>query len=580
MRRVTAVLLATVACVAPLRAQVGLRISVGQNVQVSAGHADDAHYEVLIAGDPKDASRMIVGSFRFPAGTMHNETVVYASRDGGRSWEPTLEGDVLANTSDPAPAYGPDGWAYYTASSLGPAGTAREARRMLMFRSGDGGLNWQGPTEFTYSDRQYVVVDGTGGKYHNRIYVNGNNRVPYGISDFVVFRSTDRGLTFAGPGTREGFGKHSAGTMGNAAIASDGTLIGVFEENGDMRAITSRDGGESLMQAVNIDTAYVQPGNRKGGTNNNVTALPMMAIDPGSAAFGDAVYAVWADRRSGRSRIFISATSDKGATWTPSRQVDDPPAADSADNFMPNVAVNRDGVVGVMWYDRRAHGDNIGWDVRFAASHDGGRTFSPSVKVASQGMTFGTATRYGTLRASATRPKAADGGGVTLDVGLNNFTFLGGDTAGLIADAAGVFHPVWVDNRTGIPQVWTAPVTVAAAVAKVAGADVSDKLIIDVVKAAFDRGTGELAVDVRLRNTSEAAVRGPFTVHVRKATSDIGEVRGVIDTAAFADTLLAPGASSATQSWRFTLADLQPFRSGNRYRLGLLKLNAQILSGQ
>jgi hypothetical protein len=38
--------------------------------------------------------------------------------------------------------------------------------------------------------------------------------------------------------------------------------------------------------------------------------------------------------------------------------------------------------------------------------------------------------------------------------------FNGGDTAGLAADAAGVFHPLWIDNRTGIHQMWTAAVTV------------------------------------------------------------------------------------------------------------------------
>jgi len=37
--------------------------------------------------------------------------------------------------------------------------------------------------------------------------------------------------------------------------------------------------------------------------------------------------------------------------------------------------------------------------------------------------------------------------------------FMGGDTAGLAADASGAFHAVWVDNRTGVPQVWTTVVT-------------------------------------------------------------------------------------------------------------------------
>ena len=35
-----------------------------------------------------------------------------------------------------------------------------------------------------------------------------------------------------------------------------------------------------------------------------------------------------------------------------------------------------------------------------------------------------------------------------------------GDTAGLAAAADGTFHPLWVDHRTGTPQVWTATVTV------------------------------------------------------------------------------------------------------------------------
>jgi hypothetical protein len=36
-----------------------------------------------------------------------------------------------------------------------------------------------------------------------------------------------------------------------------------------------------------------------------------------------------------------------------------------------------------------------------------------------------------------------------------------GDTAGLCADADGVFHPLWIDNRTGERQVWTATFRVA-----------------------------------------------------------------------------------------------------------------------
>jgi hypothetical protein len=44
--------------------------------------------------------------------------------------------------------------------------------------------------------------------------------------------------------------------------------------------------------------------------------------------------------------------------------------------------------------------------------------------------------------------------------------FNSGDTAGLAADAGGTFHPVWIDNRTGTHQVWTASVGVRGAAHK------------------------------------------------------------------------------------------------------------------
>jgi hypothetical protein len=47
-----------------------------------------------------------------------------------------------------------------------------------------------------------------------------------------------------------------------------------------------------------------------------------------------------------------------------------------------------------------------------------------------------------------------------IDAGRDSFMFMGGDTAGLVADALGIFHAAWVDNRTGVAQLWTATVSV------------------------------------------------------------------------------------------------------------------------
>ena len=559
------------ACALPLAAQ---SIEVGKNVQVSAAHPTAAHYEVIAAADPKDPQKMVVGSFIFPLGSTAGGTILYATRDGGKTWTPTLQGKPLDNTSDPAPAFGPDGVAYYTASSLGPAGTPREQRKMLMFRSRDGGWTWQQLPAFTYSDRQYVAVDVSGGQHHGNIYVNGNNRVPYGVADFVVFRSKDQGQTFTGPHTRPGFGKNTAGVMGNAVVASDGTLIGMFEDRDGLRAITSTDGGETLNPATVLDTSFVPAGNRKGG-NNNVTALPIIGIDPGSAKFKDRVYAVWADRRMGRSRIFFTSSSDKGATWTPSRAIDDRPRNDTTDHFMPVVAVNRDGVVGVMWYDRRNHADNIGWDARFIASLDGGRTFLPSVKVSEHGTRFDGKTEWTPLRSAVSRVKPEAGGGLNVDVSLNTFVYLGGDTNGLVADGNGVFHPVWVDNRNGTPQVFTAPVTVRPASA-VAGTDVSEHVMLDVTEHRYDRATETLHAVVRLRNTSQQTLRGPFRAHVKSASSALGDIASAGTGFTFDVASLAAGASTPPASWQFKISKVQPAKVGNRYQLNLLDLHVLI----
>ena len=187
----------------------------------------------------------------------------------------------------------------------------------------------------------------------------------------------------------------------------------------------------------------------------NANSEPSLAIDATTSRFRDRLYVAWPDRRTGRSQILVSWSSDEGRTWAPPRAIDDSPAGDRTDSFMPQVAVNRDGVVGLTWYDRRDRPDNLGWDVRFAASLDGGLTFGESVKVSEQGASFPPGTSRA-LRPMPDRPTEWE----QVEAGRDSFRFMGGDTAGLATDAAGVFHAVWVDNHTGVPQVWTAAVTV------------------------------------------------------------------------------------------------------------------------
>jgi hypothetical protein len=586
-------------------------ISVGPNVQVSRARAEHTHYEVLAAADPADASRLLACSFLFPAGGGETTTVVYASSDGGKTWEPTLGGEELVNTSDPACVYGPGGEAYYVASLL-PRG---ERRRMKFYRSKDGGRTWGPATIFTYMDRQYVFADTTSGPNHGRIYVNGNNRADP-VSDVVMFRSSDGGASFAGPAKRSGFGEFDANEMGNGVVLSDGTVVILFSEtkkdvrgkgeraaNNLIRVVASTDGGETLSPAVTVAERFLE-GGRKSLVNSHVAPLPVLAVDGSNGPFKDRLYAAWGDQRTGRTEIWLSYSGDRGKTWSPAKPVNDdrprPFGEYGPDNSMPAVAVNAAGVAAVSWYDRRDNPDNLGWYVRFTASNDGGETFLPSVRVSSAPATFPKADRWDLVPSITGGGDPFDRTGrktLSVSVGLQNFTMNGGDTAGLAADAAGVFHPVWVDNRTGVPQLWTAPVTVAGRAVThgsadlSALADVTDRLMLESVGRPRMDDTGLVTMAFRLKNTSKGPLAGPLKLRLLALRSELGEpsaanadnglehAGAVWDfTAQLPGGVLAPGATTAAKTLTFRLTDLRPFQQGREFRRGFVALDAMILA--
>ena len=119
---------------------------------------------------------------------------------------------------------------------------------------------------------------------------------------------------------------------------------------------------------------------------------------------------------------------------------------------------------------------------------------------------------------------------MTVRMTMNGFFVNGGHTAGMAADANGAFHPVWIDNRTGLPQMWTAPVTVAGAALKHGVRelseldDVGSKVTLQIVRRSYDRGAGLAVIEARLKNTSKESVNGPIKFRAITLSSDLGQV--------------------------------------------------------
>ena len=149
----------------------GATISVCANVEVSRSNERVAHREVVIAADPGNPARLLAGSIieRQQDGMHADSVTVYASSDGGATWEPVLEKRTEKagpRYFDPAVAFGPGGSAYF--ASNGVQGTKRF---IDIVRSRDGGKAWTDPTRVeNYDDRPFLVVDCTRGKFRDRLY--------------------------------------------------------------------------------------------------------------------------------------------------------------------------------------------------------------------------------------------------------------------------------------------------------------------------------------------------------------------------------------------------------------------------
>jgi hypothetical protein len=420
------------------------RVDVGPNVHVSTDRATFAHDEVILATHPTDSRHLLAGSIiHYGQGT---QSLAYWSSDGGRKWNVSLEkkqderGDAgVAFGHDPTVAFSPDDAAYFAANPIDPPG-------IPLFRSSDHGKSWQqvatvGPGVF--SDRPFLVADHSGTKHHGRLYCGCmfvppilDETLPRGtvakINGYALYSSDDRGGTFWDPPAWR-IANPPYKTRGdiNPVVLSDGTIVAPYgivdtsdPNRGILCAMRSIDGGRSLQGGVRIGTWDIK--------REWTGAIPCFAASPKGAPHTDRVFATWSDTRDGAHKILVAQSDDKGLTWSQGDAVDDAVAPEKGFGaFLPALAINKDGVVGVSWYEiRDMPPGRSGWDVRFRASIDGGKTWLPSVRVSQKTSTF-------------------QGRGGWL-----------GDTAGLATDAQGAFHVLWVDNRTGIQQVWTARLTV------------------------------------------------------------------------------------------------------------------------
>ena len=440
------------------------RIIVGPNVQVSAARHDIPHNNVMVAADPTDAKRLLAASLIQYTRDNDVQSIAYRSLDGGKSWTVARERRDEKFTGDPAVAYGPSGTAYL--ATLG-------ALDVDIAHSRDGGKTWETPVKVEGNmDRPYLTVDSTGGKHRGTIYANavlfadalggtGGSRT----SALGLFSSEDAGKTFSRPTYRVATPPFYLDGTDNSVVLSDGTLITLYhvminrwqaqqqhdhperlevlqkEEakgNAFLAIGRSTDGGRSFEKKMPFISHWHRTPQAGGDVRSPFAAI---AADPGSTDFKDWLYVVWTDVQTDGDKVLFCLSKDRGLTWSAPIVLSEQPAGEASfDAFIPEIAVNKAGVIGVTWYDtREIPNHQPGWDVRFRASFDGGQTWLPSKRI----------NEVSTVITPEMRRKSPREG-----IHFNGT----GETAGLAADKEGIFHALWIDNRTAVRQIWATSV--------------------------------------------------------------------------------------------------------------------------
>ncbi len=352
---------------------------------------------------------------------------IYKSTDGGRSFGEIghLAGEddhglgspwLAADPADPAKqtlylAYSDLLFVDPACPGIAP-GVSGPSTGNAITRSTDGGVTWSGAVSLGAHDcggigAPAVAVGGDRGIHAAWVEDVG------GSQQLTIMRSTDGGATFATAATR------AASGVGN--VLASGSAMGEWLE-GNL--------GRSPRPQIAID--------RSGhvGSDGSVyvawdvggTTVP----DPGlPSVIGDAVYAY--------GDVVLMTSTDGGASFGTPLEIAGPPlviappsllAGRSVDRFGSGIAVDRNGVVGVCWYDRRNDPANFLYDRYCARSTSGGASFVAARKT----------------RVSQPPLAVTD---VALDFTLGDFDTVASDFTGTLPG----FRSGYTDTSAGQPDV-------------------------------------------------------------------------------------------------------------------------------
>lgn len=376
--------------------QVNVNAS-GQNI------LNDAANEPSITLDPNNPSRMAIGWRQFDSVTSNFRQAGFAySADGGQTW---TKGTIDAGTfrSDPVLDTLANGTFHY--NSLQQTFYSDE------FNSTNFGASWTFLNQATGGDKQWIVIDRTGGIGDGNIYqiwsTSGNN-----YSGRQFSRSTNGGSTWMNP-----INIPNQPIWGTLDYASDGTLY-VGGSNGGSTFYCSRSSNardKTVTPSFDLATTISLGGSVGYSTTINPEGLAgqsYLVVDRSSGPTAGNVYMLSSVRRGTNDPmdVMFSRSTNKGANWSTAKRINDDATGGGKWHWMASLSCAPNGRLDAIWLDTRNSTGNTTSQLYRSYSLDGGVTWAANEVVStsfSQGVGYPQQNKMGDYMNAVSRNDGA-----------------------------------------------------------------------------------------------------------------------------------------------------------------------------